>query len=210
MGVVHLAQSISLVAVLLFGALPVFSLSPPWQHHGAAASQPSAQPPLPQSGGSAPLTSGGAYTFRPQGPGPHRGDWLRKYMMLPPQQQEQQLRHDFGFQSLPPERQNHLLQRLREFNHRSPEQKAQILNRMETFEHMSPQQQQQARDLFSQYHSLPADQRSKVSQAYQRLRGMSPSARNDLLNSDDFRNNYTQQQRDLLRGMTDLNVGPTR
>lgn len=203
----HLAQYISLVAVLLFGALPVFSLSPGQQH--VAAPQPSAQTPLAQSGQPAPMNSDRGYSFRPLGPGPHRGDWLRKYMKLPPQQQEQQLRSDPGFQSLPPERQNHLLQRLRIFNSQSPEQKAQILNRMETFEHMSPQQQQQARELFRQYHSLPADQRSKVSQAYQRLRALSPSARNDLLNSDNFRSNYTQQQRDLLRGMTDLNVGPT-
>jgi hypothetical protein len=39
---------------------------------------------------------------------------------------------------------------------------------------------------------------------------MPPSARNELLNSDEFRNNYTPEQRDLLRGMTDLNLGPGR
>jgi hypothetical protein len=75
---------------------------------------------------------------------------------------------------------------------------------------MTPQQQQQARNLFSQYRNLPEDQRGKVSQAYRRLRGMPPSARNELLNSDEFRNNYTPEQRDLLRGMTDLNLGPGR
>ena len=34
------------------------------------------------------------YAFHPKGPGPHRGDWLRKYMALPPSQQEQQLQND--------------------------------------------------------------------------------------------------------------------
>jgi hypothetical protein len=200
----------SLIAALLFSALPAFSLSPPWQRHAAAVPQQSAPLPIPHADSSGSLNSNGAYVFHPQGPGPHRGDWLRKYMTLPPKQQEQQLRRDSGFQSLPPERQNHLLERLRIFNSQSPEKKAEILNRMETFEHMTPQQQQQARNLFSQYRSLPEGQKNKVSQAYHRLRGLSPSARNELLNSDDFRNNYTQQQRDLLRGMTDLNVGPAR
>jgi hypothetical protein len=31
-----------------------------------------------------------------------------------------------------------------------------------------------------------------------------------VLNSDEFRNGYTEDQRDLLRGMTDLNVEPSR
>jgi hypothetical protein len=28
------------------------------------------------------------------------------------------------------------------------------------------------------------------------------------MNSDEFRNDYTEEQRDLLRGMTDLNLSP--
>ena len=81
---------------------------------------------------------------------------------------------------------------------------------METFEHMTPEQQASARNLFQQYHNLPEDQRAKISQAYRRLRGMPPDARNQLLNSDEFRNNFTDEQRELLRGMTDLNLGRNR
>ncbi len=203
------AKIISLIAGLMLAAIPALCTSPVWQGRGGAHAPQARQaapapspPPSAQSGGQQ------GYTFHPQGPGPHRGDWLRKYMTLPPHQQEQQLRRDPGFQSLSPERQNRLMDRLRNFNSQSPEKKAQILNRMETFEHMSPQQQQQARNLFNQYRNLPEDQKSKVQQAYRRLRGMPPSARNELLNSDEFKNNYTPEQRDLLRGMTDLNMSP--
>ena len=45
---------------------------------------------------------------------------------------------------------------------------------------------------------LPDDQKTKMSQAYRRLRGMPPAARNELLNSDEFRNNFTDDERDLL------------
>lgn len=204
------AKSISLIAGLMVAAIPALCTSPVWQGRGGSHAPPVRQgapatspAPGPQAGAQQ------GYTFHPQGPGPHRGDWLRKYMTLPPHQQEQQLRRDPGFQSLSPERQNHLLDRLRNFNSQSPQKKAQILNRMETFEHMSPQQQEHARSLFNQYRNLPEDQKDKVSQAYRRLRGMPPSARSDLLNSDEFKNNYTPEQRDLLKGMTDLNMSPT-
>jgi hypothetical protein len=205
------AKSISLIAGVMLTAIPALCTSPVWQGRGGSHA-PQVRQGAPKTG-PAPVPQAGAqqsYTFHPQGPGPHRGDWLRKYMTLPPHQQEQQLRRDPGFQSLSPERQNHLLDRLRNFNSQSPEKKAQILNRMETFEHMSPQQQQQARNLFNQYRNLPDDQKDKVSQAYRRLRGMPPSARSDLLNSDEFKNNYTSEQRDLLKGMTDLNMNPTQ
>jgi hypothetical protein len=214
--VVRLAKLIPLTMVLLCTATQMFALLP-WQHRGGpAASAPpprqSAPPPANQRGSSSPQSQaqGNSFAVPPKGPGPHRGDWLRKYGSLPPEKQEQQLQSDPAFRNLSPEKQNHLLDRLRKFNSQSPEKKAQILNRMETYEHMTPQQQETARTLFSRYRGLPEDQKNKISQAYKRLRGMPPSARSDLLDSDEFRNNYTDEERDLLRGMADLNVGPAR
>jgi hypothetical protein len=202
------AKTISLIAGLTLAAIPALCAPPGWQARGGARA-PQARQSAPAPAPTPTQQAGGqANNFHLQGPGPHRGDWLRKYMTLPPHQQEQQLRRDPGFQSLSPERQSKLLDRLRNFNSQSPEKKAQILNRMETFEHMSPQQQQQARNLFNQYRNLPEDQKDKVSQAYRRLRGMPPAARSELLNSDEFKNNYTPEQRDLLKGMTDLNMSP--
>jgi hypothetical protein len=81
---------------------------------------------------------------------------------------------------------------------------------METYEHMTPEQQKTAQGLFQRYHSLPDDRRTRVSQEYRRLRGMPPEQRAQAMNSDEFRNNFSDSERDLLRGMTDLNVGPSR
>ena len=91
-----------------------------------------------------------------KGPGPHKGDWLRKYLGLPPSQQEQTLEEDPSFQSLPPEKQKHLLDRLRMFNSLAPEKKQKILNRMEFYEHLPPEKQAEAHTLFEQYQRLPA------------------------------------------------------
>jgi Protein of unknown function (DUF3106) len=142
--------------------------------------------------------------FHLNGPGPHRGDWLRKYGDLPAQQQEQQLRQDPRFRNLAPEQQQHLLDTLRSFDNLPPDRKATVLNRMETFEHLTPQQQQQARGLFQQYRALPQDRRSKVSQAYHELQGLPPDQRSQLLNSEQYRNSFSDNERALLKGMTDL------
>ena len=142
--------------------------------------------------------------LRLNGPGPHQGDWLRKFSNLPPAQQEKQLQNDPMFRSLTPDRQQHLLNRLRNFNSLSPDKKEQILNRMETYEHLSPEKQAQARSLFQQYQGLPADQRSQVSQEYRKFRQMTPEQRTQYFNSDEFHNNLNDQQRELLRGMAQL------
>ena len=202
------SKSILAILVLVVSTVPALALLG-WQQKSTPAARSAS--PLPRNAAppaSSP-NSNSTSQFHPQGPGPHNGDWLRKYGNLPPGQQEQQLQHDPGFRSLPQQKQNQLLDRLRNFNSQPPQKKAQILNRMETFEHMTPEQQATARNLFQQYHNLPEDQRNKVSQAYRRLRGMPPDARDQLLNSDEFRNDFSEEQRELLRGMTDLNVGPS-
>ncbi|MGB8771418.1 MAG: DUF3106 domain-containing protein [Candidatus Korobacteraceae bacterium] len=208
----HAAKSILASLVLVFSAIPALALSPAWQRHTSPSRPAQQAPSSPPRNDAAPASSqgsDGSYQFHLNGPGPHRGDWLRKYMALPPDQQEKQLEQDPSFRNLPAEKQNHLLDRLRKFNSQPPEKKAQILNRMETFEHMTPEQQAAARNLFERYRNLPDDQKTKVSQAYRRLRGMPPQARNQLLSSDEFRTGFTDDERDLLRGMTDLNVEPS-
>ena len=201
------------LVLLIFSTISTLALAPGWQHrpsssNKAAPQAPPGSPPMNASPPGAPQVPN-SYQPHLNGPGPHHGDWLRKYMALPPAQQEKQLQQDPSFRSLPPQKQDQLLDRLRNFNSQPPEQKAKILNRMETFEHMTPAQQAAARNLFQRYRNLPEDQKSKVSQAYRRLRGMPPQARSQLLSSDEFRNGYTEDERDLLRGMTDLNLEPS-
>ena len=69
--------------------------------------------------------------FHVNGPGPHRGDWLRQNWDKPAPQQEQQLRQDPHFRSLPPDQQQKLIDRLHRFDNLSPTDKAKVLNRMD-------------------------------------------------------------------------------
>jgi len=90
-----------------------------------------------------PQERGGQNGQRLKGPGPHRGEWLRKNQNLPPAEQEKALQNDPAFKQLPPEKQQQLLNRLRNFNSLPPEQRQRILDRMETFEHLPQGQRQQ-------------------------------------------------------------------
>ncbi len=209
--------------LLVLGSLPALALVPAgWQKQAPAANNahPAAPPGSssfnghaasgPSSFSGSPQSNVPSSGFHFNGPGPHKGDWLRKYFSLPPNQQEQKLQQDPAYRTLPPSGQQHLLDRLRQFNSEPPQKKQQILNRMETYEHMTPEQQKTAQSLFQRYHALPEDRRARVSQEYRRLRGMPPEQRAQLMNSDEFRNNFNEDERDLLHGMTDLNVGPNR
>jgi hypothetical protein len=144
------------------------------------------------------------------GPGPHNGDWLRKYGSLPPAEQEQKLQSDPVFRGLTPQKQESLMNRLRVFNSLPPAKKQLMLNRMEMYEHLTPAQQKQADGLYQQYRGLPVEQQNQVSQAYRKLREMSPEQRTQYFNSDEFRAGLNDEQRGLLRGMSELYPNPTK
>lgn len=150
---------------------------------------------------------------RPQGPvlhgpGPHMGDWFRRNETLPPDQQLKKLEQNPDFQNLPPDRQQRLRERLQNFINLPPEQKGRILRRMETYEHLSPEQQQRVHELFRQYRGLPQDRRQELKRAFQQLEGMSPEERQKALNSPEYRNNFSDQERGLLRGMSTIGITP--
>lgn len=142
-----------------------------------------------------------------KGPGPHRGEWLRKNQSLPPQEQERALRNDPSFRQLPPEKQQRLLERLRDFNNRPPEQRQRILNRMETFEHLPQPERQQLRGLYGQMRELPDDRRFAVRQAVRQLGAMNPSDRERMLNSPQFQRHFSPQEQNLVRGLAHVEPG---
>ena len=195
-----------LAAVTLAGSTIPATASPFWQK---PKSQPAVHQQVAPSNSLMAQAQNTVPNMHLKGPGPHNGDWLRKYGQLPPAEQEQKLQSDPVFRSLTPEKQQSLMNRLRNFNSLSPSKKQQVLNRMETYEHLTPSQQRQADGLYQSYHGLPADQQSQVSQAYRQLRQMSPEQRAQYFNSDEFEN-MNEQQRSVLHGMSELYPNPTK
>ncbi len=138
---------------------------------------------------------------RMQGPGPHRGEWLRQHQNQPLQEQERALRNDPSFRQLPPERQQQLVNRLREFNSRPPEQRQRMLERMETFERLPQPQRERLRSLYGEMRGLPQERRMAVRQAARQLGGMNPADRERLLHSPQFQRQFSPQEQNLVRGL---------
>ncbi len=149
--------------------------------------------------------------YRMRSPGPHRGDWLRQYGSLPSDQMRRQLEQDKTFQSLPAERQQILRQRLDHFSSLPPDKRQKILNRMEMLEHMPPEQQQRVEGLFQQFRSLRPDRRQAVVQQLRQLRSLPPEQRNRVIDSGQFKSGFDPQERQLIRGLNEIQIpGPRR
>ncbi|HEU5450718.1 MAG TPA: DUF3106 domain-containing protein [Terriglobales bacterium] len=148
--------------------------------------------------------------FRLHGPGPHMGDWLRKREGMSPQQRLQDLEKDPTYQRLSPQRQERLRNQLQNFDNLPQQRQQQILNRMDVFEHLPPDQQQRARSLFQQFRDLPQDRRQELNRGFRDLRDLSPQDRQKALDSDDYKSRFSDQERDILRGMSDMGLTPGR
>ena len=138
----------------------------------------------------------------------HAGDWLRKYKDLPPAEQQRALHNDPAFQHLPPAQQQQLQQRLNHFSSLPPQQQIRMLNRMETWEHLTPEQKQHARQVFGQIKQLPPDRQRAVTTAIHDLRPMSPEQRERVINSDRFKGMFSDHERDMMRGATQVPLAP--
>jgi hypothetical protein len=79
---------------------------------------------------------------------------------------------------------------------------------METWEHLTPFQKQQARQLFQQFKQLPPDRRQAVNRAIRSMRGLTPGQRDQFINSDQYRNAFSPQERSILGGASHLPLAP--
>ena len=146
----------------------------------------------------------------PQNRPGHAGNWLRRYKDLPPAQKRRALENDPQFRKLSPQQQARLRSRLQHFSSLAPEQQERVLNRMETWEHLTPDQKQRARQVFDQFKQLPPDRRQAVNRAIREMRGLTPGQRDQLINSDQYRNSFSLQERVILSGAAHLPLAPRR
>lgn len=182
---------------------PRFSGPPPH-----ASQQPQPPPPQQQQPSSEQEQQRPFDRFILHGPGPHAGDWLRSHENLSPADQKKALEADPGFQKLTPQGQQELIDRLNRFNSLPPDRRNRILQRMETLEHLTPQERQRARDMFRTFRELPAARRSQLNFALRDLHAMSPDDRQRTLDSNEYKARFSDQERDLLRGMSEMELVP--
>jgi hypothetical protein len=140
-----------------------------------------------------------------QRPGARMGEWLQNHKNLSPDQQEKLLENDPNFKQLPPERQAALKERLRKFNNMAPEQRERALNRMQWMAGLSPEQRQQIRQSNETLQTLPQDRQVMVHKALRHLRQMDPQGREQVLNSERFKNTFSDQEQGILKQLSAIN-----
>ena len=138
----------------------------------------------------------------------HAGDWLRRYKDMPSAEQERALQSDPAFQRLSPEQQQQLRNRLQHFSSLPPQRQLQMLNRMETWEHLTPEQKNQARQVFSQMRQLPPARQRMVTTAVRDLRTMPADQRDKVIDSPRFKEMFSDQEREMIRGASRLPLAP--
>jgi len=140
--------------------------------------------------------------------GRHSGQWLRQHRNLPPEQQKKALESDPQFRSLPPQKQQQYRNQLDRFNSLPPQKQQQMLHRMDTWGHLTPEQKDQARQLHSQMQQLPPERRQAVRNAIQALRAMPPGARQRQIDSDQYKRQFSPEERNMLSGASKLPLAP--
>jgi hypothetical protein len=95
---------------------------------------------------------------------------------------------------------------LEHFNNLPPEQRDRMLRRQEMIHSMPPEQRDRIHSLHNQLQSLPEDRREMLKNTARNLRFMPPEARQRALDSPAMRSRFTDQEREILRGINDLKL----
>ncbi len=187
--------SIATLALLLVLALPA------WAQHSGNLGRFGGMHPAFQRG----MERGNRFGQRPPGPGrEHLPEWFRQHQNLSPDQQEQALRREPGFNRLSPAQQQRMMQRLRMLDSIPPVERRRILARNEAFERLSPERRQEVRAAAQAFSQMPPFKRRQMRRAFHVLRTLPPPQREEIINSARFRAEYSPRQRNILTNLLSI------
>jgi hypothetical protein len=183
----------ALAALLLSAATAMVAAQPASVHRVGQAGRPAVNAPRPGPGAKPGVG--------PKSNQEHLGQWMDRHSNLPLADQQRALEKEPGFRDLPQQTQQRMRDRITQLNNMTPEQRRRTLEHAEAMEHLSPPQRQQVRGALEQYRGLPEDRRRLVARAFRDLREMPQPQRQAILNSDRFRGQFSDQERNTLSGL---------
>ena len=135
--------------------------------------------------------------------------WIERLRDMTPAEQEKFLNNNARFRSLPSERQAQIRQRLQMWNNLSPEQRQTLIQRERVLEEMTPEQRRYVRQtLLPKWQSLAPERRRVMLGKLRDLHDLSDSERAAKLNDEAFLSGLSPDEREMLRGLSTLRVGP--
>ncbi len=138
--------------------------------------------------------------------GEHLAQWMDQHRNLTPQQQQQALGHEPGFNALPAETQQRMRERLAQLDAMNPKKRDRLLERNEFMERLTLPERAEVRGALAQLGSLPMDERMTVARLFNSLRDLPADQRVPALNSGRFGPPLNASQRAVLSNL--LRVEP--
>jgi Protein of unknown function (DUF3106) len=135
--------------------------------------------------------------------------WIDRLREMSPAEQEKFLNNNARFRSLPGQQQAQIRERLQVWNSLSPEQRQTLLQRERVLAQMTPEQRQYVREtLMPEWQSLRPARRQVVLGKLRDLHSLSDSERAAKLNDESFMNGLSPDERQMLRDLSSLRIGP--
>lgn len=134
----------------------------------------------------------------------HLPQWLAQHQNMSPQEQEDMLRREPGFNRLTPDQQQRVMNRLRSLDERPEQERQRMLERNEMFERLNPEQKQDVRAAAQAMRQMPPDRQTMMRRAFNDLRQIPPEQRQEILNSARFTNTFSPQERHVLGSLLSI------
>ncbi|MGC8549482.1 MAG: DUF3106 domain-containing protein [Acidobacteriaceae bacterium] len=213
-GLSRLLASAAALPLLLLLTLPAHA--GPWQRHGEAGPHPQMREPGQWNSGAGfqhqnfprerQYHQNRGYYMRPQQHpgGEHLPQWYRQHQNLNFQQQERALRRQPGFNKLTPAQRRRVLNRLRYLDAQPPAVRARIMARNEAFERLSPERRQEVRAAAQAFQHMSHSRKEQLGRAFNTLRMLPPGQRDEILNSAQFRSQYSPRERHILSNLLSI------
>jgi len=135
--------------------------------------------------------------------------WGQQLREMSPADQEKFLNNNKRVRSLPPEQQAQIRQRLKVWNNLTPAQRQTLLQRERVLAQMTPEQRRYVQQtLLPEWQKLSPASRQAVLGKLRDLRDLSDSDRAAKLDDESFVNGLSPDERQVLRDLSTLRVGP--
>ena len=135
--------------------------------------------------------------------------WIERLQEMPPDQQQRFMQNNQHFRNLPPERQAQIRQNLERWNRLTPAQQQELRERRERLERLSPEDRHRLNEeILPRWQQLPADRRQAIRRRLNALSPLNEKDREAKLKDEQFLNGLNPEDRDLLRNLATLRLGP--
>ena len=135
--------------------------------------------------------------------------WGDQLKLMQPAEQEQFLRNNQRFRSLSPEQQALIRRRLRIWNNLPLEKREAVLEREQIWQMLPPAQRRLVREsILPRWQTLPVARRQAILRKLRELRALDGVQRNARLSDGGFLAGMSEEDRQMLRDLVSLGVGP--